>query len=1196
MYYTRCAHAGERTNGRMEGRGKFTFANGNYYIGGFLDGAFHGEGAIYFTPENGGGTYQATWAHGVAQEGTYFFHDGLKYEQEGWDYCTPQDRRFWREHNSFIVPPFAGPKGSLIVPDYGEGRVLEVRPRLEDWTQVDAPSPDGRGTPAQLAFLRLPPRIESGHPFTIVVEVQDKFGDCVIRARKMLDLELAAGSGQFLHDGEEETQKGRVEFQCRYKGEGPCSFRALCQNLPSLESPELEAVVTSPYAGDLRPILLQLEGVPPTVVEGEEFSVSVCIMDLDSRKPLEMENGTMNVVMMLKSGSGRLEGTVRTTNDGCSLLYYDLVYHGPGPFTLTCVPITADTHVSESGPIQVTPADANITPTQVVVVSVNPLDPIRGQPLEVQAVLWDDRGRLAIRADDFPVSLRLGIGNGELEGADAVPTTGGFAAFEGVTYVGLDPFTLVATAAGLRDSGHSKVLMAQTPIASLDVVAVQPRLQPPGEPYSVCVVAYDEAGAVVAAPDVALTLSLAEGAGTLTGTLVAAAAEAVGGYYTFSDVRFEGRGPFRLCATADTGLASDPSPQLLFAGPAEDALALGAHFRGEARQLCIIDVQPHEPAPDAPVSLEVEVQDAFGDVCPEAVSVVNVVLVMDAPLTPAVLDGGQVEVAEGRAKVTLPGTGRWPFLVHIWAEAVGGVVSGLIGRRRRPPEADVPTHLHVAHLSRPVRAGEPFQAVVEVRNAAGGVVPGAEAFVRLRGVGLPPVLGVPHVATRLGYAVFNGCSFPVGTDVSRGALQALADGLPPSAPVALVGGAASAGGEAEEGAPDAGDMLVFGFLPTRPCLPNDPFLVEVRVLDTQGALCLADDSSAVTVSLVEGSEGTLSGDCTVVVRHGIARFALRYSGGRSFHLVASAGRLVACRTERPVPVALPLPGVAADEPLPGDAEEEASPEESAVEGAGDTPADAEEGPEEVPASEEPADGEAPAEEPEAQEPEDTEAGGTEEEAEAPEPVEDPPETGGEADPSEAEDPVAEAAPDPDAEADAEANAEANADEAPEAESNAKADEEAEAEGEAGPPAEVEAAAETEVEAEAEGQAEGLEEAEAEGEAEAEAEGEVAAEVDGEEEVEADAEVDGEAEAEVEGEAEAEAEAEARPASDEDEGEGEGEAEDAGANDEPSGGEGEDPVGTGPEETDEGTDDAPPAEGNGEGEQNAESIEPEPEAE
>ena len=33
MYYTRCSHNGERTNGRMEGRGKFTFANGNYYIG-----------------------------------------------------------------------------------------------------------------------------------------------------------------------------------------------------------------------------------------------------------------------------------------------------------------------------------------------------------------------------------------------------------------------------------------------------------------------------------------------------------------------------------------------------------------------------------------------------------------------------------------------------------------------------------------------------------------------------------------------------------------------------------------------------------------------------------------------------------------------------------------------------------------------------------------------------------------------------------------------------------------------------------------------------------------------------------------------------------------------------------------------------------------------------------------------------------
>lgn len=43
---------------------------------------------------------------------------------------------------------------------------------------------------------------------------------------------------------------------------GRCFLAHVCLDLPSLESPELEAVVTSPYEGDLRPILLQLEGAP----------------------------------------------------------------------------------------------------------------------------------------------------------------------------------------------------------------------------------------------------------------------------------------------------------------------------------------------------------------------------------------------------------------------------------------------------------------------------------------------------------------------------------------------------------------------------------------------------------------------------------------------------------------------------------------------------------------------------------------------------------------------------------------------------------------------------------------------------------------------------------------------------------------------------------------------------------------------
>ncbi len=34
--------------GRMDGRGKFTMANNNIYVGEFKDGQFHGKGTLYF--------------------------------------------------------------------------------------------------------------------------------------------------------------------------------------------------------------------------------------------------------------------------------------------------------------------------------------------------------------------------------------------------------------------------------------------------------------------------------------------------------------------------------------------------------------------------------------------------------------------------------------------------------------------------------------------------------------------------------------------------------------------------------------------------------------------------------------------------------------------------------------------------------------------------------------------------------------------------------------------------------------------------------------------------------------------------------------------------------------------------------------------------------------------------------------------
>ncbi|KAH6577950.1 hypothetical protein BASA82_000345 [Batrachochytrium salamandrivorans] len=90
----------EIVNERIEGEGKYTFPNGNIYIGHFKDGKFHGFGTIYFC---NGGKLMAQWTHGVASEEKYTFGDGLGYSINDWDYCTEKDRRFYSERvNGFF--------------------------------------------------------------------------------------------------------------------------------------------------------------------------------------------------------------------------------------------------------------------------------------------------------------------------------------------------------------------------------------------------------------------------------------------------------------------------------------------------------------------------------------------------------------------------------------------------------------------------------------------------------------------------------------------------------------------------------------------------------------------------------------------------------------------------------------------------------------------------------------------------------------------------------------------------------------------------------------------------------------------------------------------------------------------------------------------------------------------------------------
>ncbi len=98
-----CSYEGDLVDNVQHGQGKLKFANGNVYEGGFHMGKFHGVGVLTLAS---GGRYVGTWNFGKEEEpgGKLTLDDGLEYEESGWTYCTPEDRRFQSERKDGLPP------------------------------------------------------------------------------------------------------------------------------------------------------------------------------------------------------------------------------------------------------------------------------------------------------------------------------------------------------------------------------------------------------------------------------------------------------------------------------------------------------------------------------------------------------------------------------------------------------------------------------------------------------------------------------------------------------------------------------------------------------------------------------------------------------------------------------------------------------------------------------------------------------------------------------------------------------------------------------------------------------------------------------------------------------------------------------------------------------------------------------------
>ncbi|GAB1602977.1 MORN repeat-containing protein 5-like [Argonauta hians] len=102
MEYTGSGYRGNIVNDQFEGVGDYTFVTEIKYTGHFKDGMFHGPGMLYFP--NSKSKYKAVWEDSRAMGGKYTFSDGLKYQENNWDYGSGFDRRFYTEICTGLKP------------------------------------------------------------------------------------------------------------------------------------------------------------------------------------------------------------------------------------------------------------------------------------------------------------------------------------------------------------------------------------------------------------------------------------------------------------------------------------------------------------------------------------------------------------------------------------------------------------------------------------------------------------------------------------------------------------------------------------------------------------------------------------------------------------------------------------------------------------------------------------------------------------------------------------------------------------------------------------------------------------------------------------------------------------------------------------------------------------------------------------
>ncbi|MGA3068008.1 MAG: hypothetical protein ABSF29_14280, partial [Tepidisphaeraceae bacterium] len=378
---------------------------------------------------------------------------------------------------------------------------------------------------------------------SIVLDVEDQFGNIVTTDSSNVTLTIATGPGALLGTVTAAASNGVVTFtNVKLNTAGTYTLTAADGSLTSATS---NSFTVNPAAPSHVVYAVQ----PSDVTAGIPDNPSI-VVDVEDQYGNIVTTDNSNVILTVATGPGTLGGTDTVSAASGVATFSNVMLNTSGNYTLTAT--DGNLASSTSNTFTVSPAAAS-----QLVYAVQPSNVTAGaaQSPSIVVDVEDQFGNI-VTTDSSNVTLTVASGPGTLGGTDTVAASGGVATFTNVVLTTAGAYTLIASDSSLTTATSNSFLVS--PVSASKVVyGVQPSNVTAGiaDSPSITVDIEDQYGNVVTTDSSTVSLTVATGPGTLGGTDTIAASDGVA---TFDDVKLDTAGSYTLTAT-DGGLTSATS-------------------------------------------------------------------------------------------------------------------------------------------------------------------------------------------------------------------------------------------------------------------------------------------------------------------------------------------------------------------------------------------------------------------------------------------------------------------------------------------------------------------------------------------------------------------------------------------------------------------------------------------------------------